>query len=314
MATDALPDFDALRDWNDPAGTEAKLRAVLERAGAFSREGGAGKRVSSSPAGRGYLAALLSQLARAEGLQGRFGDAHRTLDEAEAALDPGSSVARARCALERGRVWNGIPGRPTAERDVARARACFLEAWDAARAAGAEADAHALDAAHMLAIVEPPDAALAWSERAIALAEASADPRARRWLGPLYNNTGWTYHDRGDFELALALFEKGVAFRAAAGQAPELRVAKWTVGRALRSLGRAAEALAAQEALERDCAAAGAPDGFVFEEIGECLLALGRARDAAPWLARAHEALSKDEWLAKNEAPRLERLLALSRA
>lgn len=61
----------------------------------------------------------------------------------------------------------------------------------------------AIDAAHMLGIVDPPDQAIQWHERAIQLAEAATDPQARRWPGPLYNNLGWTYHDRGDEALAI---------------------------------------------------------------------------------------------------------------
>jgi tetratricopeptide (TPR) repeat protein len=140
------------------------------------------------------------------------------------------------------------------------------------------------------------------------LAEKSRDPKARGWLGPLYNNLGWTYHDKGELDKALALFEKGVAFRAERGQSKELRIARWTVGRALRSLGRIDEALAIQRALAKEHEAAGSSDGFVFEEIAECLLALKKRAEARPWFARAHEELSKDEWLAKHEARRIARL------
>jgi hypothetical protein len=56
----------------------------------------------------------------------------------------------------------------------------------------------------------------------------------------------------------------------------------------------------------------GASDGFVFEELGECLLALGRADEARPYFAQAYAELSQDEWLADNEPARLERLKALS--
>lgn len=218
-----------------------------------------------------------------------------------------------RYLLERGRAFNGIPrpNDPEAAAKREKARPFFLEAWELGRTAGA--DAYALDAAHMMAIIEPPAEALAWSEKAIAAAEASADPKARGWLGPLYNNTGWTYHDKGEYAKALELFEKGVAFRAERKQAAELRIAKWTVGCALRSLGRTAEALERQRALSAELEAAGEKDGFVFEELGECLLALGREGEAKPWFARAFEELSKDEWFAKTEATRLARLKDLGR-
>ena len=117
-----------------------------------------------------------------------------------------TTIARIRVELERGRAHNGIPGATDPEADARkqRARPFFLRAYELARNSGQ--DALALDAAHMMGIIEPPDEALRWSHQAIALAEQAEDPRARGWLGPLYNNTGWTYHDLGEYERALELF------------------------------------------------------------------------------------------------------------
>jgi hypothetical protein len=53
-------------------------------------------------------------------------------------------------------------------------------------------------------------------------------------------------------------------------------------------------------------------DGYVFEEIGECLLALNRAVEARPYFAKAYETLSQDEWLRDREPARLARLKELS--
>ena len=52
-------------------------------------------------------------------------------------------------------------------------------------------------------------------------------------------------------------------------------------------------------------------DGYGSEEIGECLLALGREDDARPWFARAAELLSGDAFLAEHEPDRIERLRRL---
>jgi len=46
-----------------------------------------------------------------------------------------------------------------------------------------------------------------------------------------------------------------------------VHIAKWSVARCLRSLGRHDEALAILEALEREGRAAGKPDPYVDEEI-----------------------------------------------
>jgi tetratricopeptide (TPR) repeat protein len=294
-------DFDQLWDYDRPAETEAKFRALLpEIAGEVSLH-----------------AQLLTQIARAQGLQRRFESAHRTLDEAQELLERGAhhtldgaerlitpdlARARLRCRLERGRVFNSS-GQPK------RARPLFLEVWDQARAAGE--DSYAVDAAHMLGIVEPPEAQLAWNLKALKLAETSADPRARRWLGSLYNNLGWTYHGQEQHDRALELFEKALRFREAQGQPRETRIARWCVARALRSLGRLDEALALQRALLDELEASGEKDGYVFEELGECLLALGQPEAARPYFALAHAALSQDPWLAEDEPARLERLKML---
>lgn len=161
----------------------------------------------------------------------------------------------------------------------------------------------------MLAIVDPPAEALAWNEKAMALAESSSDPKAQKWLGSLYNNIGWTWHDQGQYEKALATFQKGLAWRVARQQPKEARIAMWTVARALRSLKKYDEALAMQKELEAEIAKIAEPDGFVFEEIAEILLA--QNKPAAAYFARAHELLSKDPWLARDEPERLARLQKL---
>jgi tetratricopeptide (TPR) repeat protein len=283
-----LPRLGDLWDFGDPAASEARFRALLPRAGAA--------------ADAEYRVEALTQVARAEGLRMRFDDALRTLDGAEAALRPGMDRARTRVLLERGRVLNSS-NRP------AEAAPLFGAAWEAARAAGL--DGLAVDAAHMLGIVRPGAEGLDWNLRALALAETSADPEAAAWAGSLANNIGWAHHGEGRYEEALASFRTALAFREARGQAGGIRVARWCVARCLRSLGRVPEALAMQEALLAETEAAGRPDGFVHEELGECLLLLGRADEARPRFRRAHELLAKDPWLARDEPARLERLRSL---
>ncbi|MEP7359728.1 MAG: tetratricopeptide repeat protein [Anaerolineales bacterium] len=282
-----LPDFDALWNYDDPAGTEAKFRALLPAAGA-------------QPA---YHAALLTQIARTQGLQRQFEAAHGTLDEAERLIDPSMTSTRIRLFLERGRVYNS-------SQHIPEAAPLFRAAWDLALAAGE--DFYAVDAAHMLGICEPPERQAEWNLRALDLAERSAQPRARGWLGSLYNNLGWTFHDQGDPTRALDLFEKALAFRQGQpGKQAEVLIAQWCVARCLRTLGRVEEALAQQQTLEREHAAAGSGDGYVFEEIAENLRLLGRLAEARPYFARAHAELSADAWLAEQEPARLQRLAEL---
>ena len=73
-----LPDFDALWDYRHPDVTEQKFRELIPAA----RESG---NVS-------YYAQLLTQIARTEGLQRKFEDAHRTLDSVEVLLADGLPV------------------------------------------------------------------------------------------------------------------------------------------------------------------------------------------------------------------------------
>lgn len=283
-----LPDIDSLWDFDHPDATEAAFAALLPLA-----------RASGDP---DYLAQLLTQVARAEALQMKFDHASRTLDEAEAVITPETPTARVRLLLERGRVLNSSRRRE-------ESKPFFRQAWDLARESGA--GGLAVDAAHMLGIAETGDAAAAWNREAIAYAEASTDPTARRWLGSLYNNLGWTVHDAGDAATALELFRKALAAREAEGKKGLIRIAHWCIARALRTLGRLDEALEIQRRLLAENEADGAPDGYVHEEIAECLLARQDEAGATPHFAAAWRVLSEDPWLRRDEPARLERMRRL---
>jgi tetratricopeptide (TPR) repeat protein len=234
-------DIDTLWNYDLPAESEQRFHEALSR--------------TSDDAAR---AELLTQIARAQGLQGQYDAAHVTLDQAEAAIAPEMTRARLRLLLERGRVLN-TSGQREASAPL------FVEAYELGLAAGEEA--LAIDAAHMLGIVAPPYAALTWNLTALALAERATGARAQRWQGALYNNMGWAYHDAGRGTDALDAFERGQAWREAHRRGPQddpgIRIAKWCVARELRALGRVDEALAQQLAhlaeLERAGAAARAP-------------------------------------------------------
>ena len=285
----AAVDLDALLDFADPAASEAAYRALLPQA--------------SEP---GAELALWTRIARCQGLQRRFDEARASLDEVERRLLvqglPPEAEAWVRLHLERGRVINS-GGDPAAS----------IPHFERARAASHVGGLAVLelDAVHMLGIVSPPDQALDWNLRAIEMAEGSADPRARAWLGALYNNTGWTFMDRGQPERALPLFEAGLRFRQEKGVPEPLRIARWTVARAWRALGRCGEALPVLEALRTEWTETGGEDGYVHEELGECLILLGREAEATPSFAAAWRLLSTDPWLQAHEPERLARLARL---
>lgn len=279
-----LPDFDQLWDYDHPAETEQKFRGLVEAA-----------RTSGSVS---YYAQLLTQLARTQSLQRKFAEAHQILDEVHGLLNGKTVAAHIRYLLERGRTFNSA-------KQFEQARPLFLQAWEMAQSVGE--DFYAVDAAHMLGICEQPEMQMVWNHQALAVAEKSSDPKAHKWLGSLYNNMGWTEHDAGHYEPALELFEKALTFREEQGLEKPIQIARWSVARCLRSLGRVTEALTIQKELElRDDT-----DGYLFEEIGECLLLLDRESESRSYFAKAYELLSKDSYLAANESARLERLKIL---
>ena len=285
-----MPGIDDLWDYDDPAASEARFRTAISTAEA-----------GGDPAA---AAEARTQLARALGLQGRFEAGHGVLDRVDAD-HPVDDRIRVRARLERGRVWRSSG-------DVAASVAFFEGAWELARVVGD--DGLAVDAAHMLAIIDAPPGEAIWHERALELADTSPEPAARRWRGSLWNNIGWARFVAGDLDGALVAFETALGARREQGQPRETRVAEWCVARCVRALGRPAEALAVQDRLAAETAAAGDPEsGFGAEEIGECLLDLGRGEEARPYFARAAELLGADAWLAEHEQDRITRLRRLGR-
>lgn len=283
-----LKELDARWDMSDPAGSERRLRELQAQ--------------RSEPIERRIIEV---QIARAQGLQGDFARAEQTLAAVGRALPERQTELEVRLLLERGRVHNS-QGRPL------QARPLFEQAHALAERAGLEE--LDVDAMHMVAItyLGDPARSLPWDERALSLAERSRDPRARKWLAPLYNNIGWTYDDRGDHARALALFERGLELRVQAGKPVPIRLARYAVAHAERALGRIGEARAKLLPLLSELEAAGAPAGDVLQELGECELAEGRPDAARPYFSRAYAVLSQDEWTRSHEPARLERLAKLA--
>lgn len=296
--------IDQLWDFNDPAASESRFREALAN--------------TTDPL---QLHELQSQIARAQGLQRNFDAAHRTLDEIQSSIAPhgnagasqsnphtSSDVARVRCLLERGRLFNS-------SKQHDKALPLFEHAH---RLAHAIHDDHlAVDSAHMVAITHSnlghADLALKWNRSALAFAEKSTQPRARQWRGSLHNNIGWTLHDQGDFARALTHFDRALEARRDEGKPDGIRIARWCVARCLRSLNRIEEALAIQQSLLSESEALHEkPDGFNHEELGECLLALGRSAEARQHFAMAHRLLSQDSWLVAEQSSRLDRLAQLA--
>lgn len=228
-----MTDLRTLWDFDDPAGSERRFREASDIAEGTER------------------LVLLTQVARALGLQERYDDGHALLDH----LAVGDHEVAARVSLERGRLLRSA-GQPDAARPHFEAAAAYDED-----------DALRIDALHMVALVAPPEEQVAINERALAIAVDSTDPVARDWDASLLNNIGMTHADAGDFDAALAAFERALAARERIGDDDRTRVARWMVGWSLRHLGRTDEALAVQRALKADLEAAGRADPHVDEEL-----------------------------------------------
>ncbi|HEX5086217.1 MAG TPA: tetratricopeptide repeat protein [Nocardioides sp.] len=231
-----MAELKELWDFDDPAGSEQRLRAAAEMAEGKDR------------------LVLLTQVARALGLQERYDEGHAVLND----LAVEDVEVATRAALERGRLLRSA-GDPDA------ARPFFEGAAASAREAGL--DALQVDALHMVALVAPDDDQLRLNEEALALARDSSDQEARDWDASLLNNVGMMHADAGDWPAALAAFEGALAARERIGDPGRTRIARWMVGWALRNLGRTDEALALQTALKAELEAAGKEDPYVDEEI-----------------------------------------------
>jgi tetratricopeptide (TPR) repeat protein len=285
------PDFDSLWNYDKPAETEAKFRQLLPMA-----------EESGDPA---YLAELKTQIARTLGLQQKFDQAHTLLDSVEVILKDAGERPRVRYLLERGRVFNS-----SGQKD--KAVSLFSQAWEQASQSGL--DFYAVDASHMLAIATPPEQHMGWNLKALSLAEKSSEPKARNWLGSLYNNIGWDYFSQEKYDSALTMFEKALTFRQEQKKPDQIRIAKWCLAKTLRMLGKVDSALTLQQELEKEWKESGEEqDGYVFEEMAECLLALKKDQEAAKYFALAYQYLSKDPWLAQDEPQRLQRLKELGK-
>jgi tetratricopeptide (TPR) repeat protein len=295
LANAAVPNdysqrLDALWNFEQPARSEARFRAEASRYPTRSREANE----------------ATTQIARALGLQRQFAEADRALDTVKPALARLPSRVRVRYLLERGR------------RDNSSGNANRAFAWfEQALAASADdtlpgADYYRVDALHMLAIAAPTARQLDLDLRALAAADAAHDARTRGWRASLLNNLGWVMHERGDYAAALAYWQDALAAFEAKHDLVGTRIARWTVARGLRSVGRLDEAEAIQRRLADELQATNAPDGYVFEELAEIAVARGDRVAAQPWAAKALALLSKDADFRANEPARLARLTDLA--
>lgn len=261
---------------------------------------------------------LLSQIALVKALQKKFEEAHKVLDKAESLLTPKYNLAQVRILLERGRVFQQAGNIP-------EARGYFEQSFELS--AKNKFDFHTINAAHMLAIVsEKTEDKIKWNQLAIDMAVNSKEKRAHDWFGSLYNNLGQNYLELQQFEKALVSFQKALEYRKKEGYIPNIRVAQWAIGRALRLLNRLDEALPVQNEILKEYDAmeqSGNYDipvqmfelvrGMVNEELAEIYNAKGKNAEAKKFAQDAYKALSQDAMFRETSSERLERLQQLKK-
>jgi tetratricopeptide (TPR) repeat protein len=230
--------IDARAEWNfaDPAASAGRFLDLAEQADEPDRT------------------AWLTQYARALGLQDRFDEAARVLDQ----LVADTPEPETYLALERGRVLRSSG-------QVEESRPYFDRAVEISRAAGLEA-LH-VDALHMVAAAAPLEDQVALNEAALAVARSATDQRARDWDASLLNNIGMAHADGGDFEAALTSFEEALAARERIDDPATIRIARWMIGWTYRNLGRTEEAREIQRALKAELESIGGSDQYVDEEL-----------------------------------------------
>jgi tetratricopeptide (TPR) repeat protein len=270
-------DVSALWTYSDPALSEQRFEQALVGASADDA----------------FI--LRTQIARTWGLRGDFERARALLASLDAELPQRSAEAKVRHALELGRTYASTVHSPealTAEQRE-RARALYLQAFETAKAA--QLDFLALDALHMMVMVETdPADQLAWDLKGIAYMEQSMQPDARKWEGSLRNNVGHANRLLGNYDEALRQFRLSLAAHEREGRPANVRIAHWMIARTLRDMKRYDEALAIQLRLEREFATAGEDDPYVFEELEQLYRATGDVVRADRYAERLRAARQRE--------------------
>ena len=276
-----------LWDFDDLDSTERRFRELLE-----------------AEADPGSRAEILTQLARVRGLRGEFADGERLIEEAEA-LASENVVARVRIDLERGRLRRSGG-------DAEAALPLFESAFRTAVEGGELA--LAADAAHMAALAAPNrEGMLAWTQAGIDVAESTADPSVRYWLGPLLNNLGWEHFEAGEYTDALRAFERALVERERdPANRSAIEIARYAVARTLRALDRSNEAVPLLEQSVAWAESEDAPDGWFHEALAESYADLGRTTNAADQARKALALLPEADPTFESDGERATRLRQLA--
>ena len=170
-------DVSSLWDFNKPEISEERFRSAL------------------STASGDDVFILQTQIARTYGLRSDFSTAQQILADMEPQIQYAGVEAKVRYYLESGRTYSSATHSPESQTDEVKelARTAFKQAFELAQ--NAKLDDLAIDALHMMAFVDTvPEKQIEWNLQALALAQSSSQPDAKKWEGSLHNNTGYALH------------------------------------------------------------------------------------------------------------------------
>ncbi len=282
LAEEPRLNFDKLWNYQKPAETELKFRDLLPQA---------------KKKGKSYYLQLLTQIARTLSLQANYQEAYKILADVSSQLTDDMHVAKVRYLLELGRTQN-------AEKRGELANKTFYEAFSIADKT--KEWGYAVDALHMIAItysygaLESAQEKLQWEAKAISYAESKDSTNAKKWLGSLYFNAGWSYHGLKLYKEALDTFIKAAELDKA-NSSPDwiLLDDRRTVAQMKRLVGKIDEAFAEQEQLEKENL-----------ELGELYLLKKDEASAREYFAKAYPLL-KDQLGDEKYDDRLKRIKGL---
>jgi len=289
-----LPNFDALWNYAHPDSSEVAFKEILPLL----------THTDEFAIDVQYEPELLTQIARAQGMQGKYDEAFHTLQQADSLLSERTPKAKMRYLLEKGRLLNSS-GKTELSIPVLEEAYHF----------GAEKhfDLYQLDAALLLSSITLSQQKTDWVRKAVQLARTSTDPRCQNQLGSIYKSTAWSYFYLKDYYHAQEMFHKALDWHETNSDSTETLVDRWAIGHCLRALFKFDEALHIQLTLEQDLNNLNLPlNGYVYEEIAELYFAKGNIPQARSYFKKAYDLLSHDEDLTKNTPMRLERIKQLS--
>jgi tetratricopeptide (TPR) repeat protein len=262
-------DISSLWDFSKPELSEERFRSALSTA---SNDDGL---------------ILQTQIARTYGLRRDFSKAQQILANIKPRIQNASDEAKVRYYLELGRTYSSATHPPESQTAEVKelARAAYLRAVELAQ--NGKLDDLAIDALHMMVFVDnAPEKQVEWNHQAQTLMQSSSQPEAKKWAGPLHNNTGYALHLLGRYEEALSEFKLALAAHERDGSPQKIRIAHWMIAWTLRSLGQLNEAVEIQLRLEKEWDEAGEPDPYVLEELELLYQALGEKEKAKFYATR----------------------------